>query len=169
VAAAQKAVAMGRPLYVPAGVCIVDEAALPSGLTMFGAGIGVTTFRRKPGALGSAAIPSLISFQARTTISLSQFSMDGNQAHAASGNANANLLLTNCAGFDVHGIECYGASGWGILVDVTRDSAATTHSQVTQCTCHNNALGIWVTGAYVLHHPFVDPLEHDLAAVGRGT
>jgi hypothetical protein len=140
VAAANQASATGRPLYVPAGICVVDNAILPSGLTMFGDGIGLTVFRRKANATASP----VLAFANGNAIWLSRFSIEGNKAQQSQDSAN--LLLTDCSNFHVRDLASSESRNWGILINGTTDSAITTKSDILRCHCSNNGLGIWITG-----------------------
>lgn len=141
-AAANQAVASGKALHIPAGVCIIDNAMLPSGLTMFGDGIGVTTFRRSPAAAANTQVVPVISFVNGTAIRLSKFSIDGNKAQQNNDSAqSANLQFVTCSNFHAREIASHDSTHWGIMV------VGATASEVGYCVCYGNGLGIWILGA----------------------
>jgi parallel beta-helix repeat protein len=146
VAAANQAASSGKPLYAPAGVCIVTSASLPSGLTMYGDGIGATTFRRRPAAAPGAVVP-VLSFTDGTAITLHDFSIDGNRAGQPNPDVaqSVNLQLAGCSKFFVHDISSQG-SQWGMWVAGTKDVVASTQSSIVNCRCFDNGLGIWIFG-----------------------
>lgn len=137
VAAAVKAASSGKALYVPAGVCVVDDAALPSALTMIGDGVGLTIFRRKP----NASPDLVLSFTGGSRIWLSNFSIDGNRAQQQ--RLGTNLRLTGCSDFHIRDVASHD-SGWGIMIIGTTDSPTTTKSDIIRCRCYANGLGIWI-------------------------
>lgn len=152
------AMAATNKAYIPAGVCVLENASILSNGEVYGAGMGITTLKLKAGAATTRSpLTNADRVSGNTNISVHDLSIDGNhaaQTNDADGQEVHCLFFLKVDGFALYNLDCREAVNHCIMLQEAANGT------LNNCHGHYSA---WDSGIEVNGHAIAGG-SHDIIA-----
>lgn len=131
------------PLFLPSGVFMVGDLAIPNGLKMFGNGQSKTIIKRKAGHVTSQY--AMLKALNGSNYEIDGIGFDGNKANV-SNNAH-NLLFSGCSNVNISNCRSFNSYRSGLFIESSTNITAKTRDTIKNCMFDNNLeIGMYVNG-----------------------
>ena len=130
--------ATGKIAYIPAGIYVVSNLSIVAGLTLIGAGQGLTILKRPP---SDPTNNSILNITGATNVSISGITFDGNKTNQTLGSNSVTIgSSSNLSILDCELINSKAASGQGNGLAFINNSGQSSKQKITirNCRFSNN-------------------------------